>query len=307
MSANFATAAALASRQNGRVAWRQLVAAGINRHTIQRWLRDGRLHRVHHGVYAVGHLAPSLTGAYTAAVLACGAGAVISHRAAAHLMGLVRGTAPPPEVTVPTTAGRRRPGIVIHRVAALDVRDVSMLDDVPITTVARILLDLAPRTSVERLTRMCHEAWVRHRVGRPEIDACIARNPTRKGATRLRLALGGDVILSELERAFLELLRAHGLPLPRTNIDHLGDKVDCRWEALDVTVELLSYRFHATRRAFEQDLARRRRSHHLAFSHGDVFERGSSTIAELRPILDTRPPTADAARGRAILPAGPAP
>jgi hypothetical protein len=288
MSGNFATTAAIAARQHGRVAWRQLIAAGIDRHTIQRWLVDGRLQSVHDGVYAVGHRAPSLRGDYMAAVLACGDRAVIAHRAAAYLMRLLRGAAPPPEVAVPTTSGRRRHGIIIHRVARLSARDVAVLDDIPITTVPRILLDLAPVTRPTELTRLCHEAWVHHRVGPREVEECIARNPTMKGAARLRRALGADVVLSVLEAAFLRLLRAHALPLPRTNIDHRGDKVDCHWPSLDLTIELLSYRFHATRRAFEEDVARRRRSSHVAFSYGDVIERGPQTIAELRRILDAR-------------------
>jgi hypothetical protein len=72
------------------------------------------------------------------------------------------------------------------------------------------------------------------------------------------------------------------LPAPRTNVSQRGDKVDCHWPELGLTVELLSYRFHASRRAFEADVARRRRSNHVAFTWGDVFERGGRTIAELK-------------------------
>jgi hypothetical protein len=78
------------------------------------------------------------------------------------------------------------------------------------------------------------------------------------------------------------LLRAHGLPLPRTNIDHLGDKVDCHWPQLDLTVDLQSYRYHATHQVFEDDVARRRRSGHVAYTYGDVVERAAATIADLR-------------------------
>ena len=286
MSSNYARTAALAAGQQGRVAWWQLTDAGIDRHAIQRWLADGRLHHVHHGVYAVGHAAPSVHGDYMAAVLACGKGAVLSHRAAAHLVRLLRNVAAPaPEVTVPTTAGRSRSGIVIHRVRALHRLDTTTVDDIPIATVPRILLDLAPATPPQQLTRICHEAWVHHRVGPREVEACISRNPTRKGAARLRHALGSEVTLSRLESGFLTLLRGHDLPLPRTNIDRRGDKVDCHWPHLDLTIELLSYRFHATRAAFENDVARRRRSAHIAFTYGDVFERGAATIAEVRGLL----------------------
>lgn len=278
----------IAERQHGRIAWEQLIAAGCDDGRVQRWLDDGRLRRVHHGVYAVGHAAPSLRGDYMAAVLAAGAGAVLSHLAAAHMLALLPGAPPRPEITVPTLAGRGRPGIVIHRVRTLDPRDVAKLDRVPITTVPRVLLDLAPRLDATRLTRACHEAWIHHRTGPQRVEACIARNPAKPGAAKLRRALGSDVTLSALEDGFLALLRANALPPPRTNIDHRGDKVDCRWPEHDLTVELLSYRFHASRRAFEADVARRRRSDHLAFTYGDVFERGRETIAEIAVALRVR-------------------
>jgi hypothetical protein len=285
MTSNFDTTWRLAARQHGRVTWQQLVSRGVSRHTIQQWLEDGRLHKVHHGVYAVGHPGRSLHGDYMAAVLACGEDAALSHFAAAHLARLIRAERPPrPEVTVATTAGRARPAIVIHRVKALPERDLAWVQG--ITTVARTLLDLAPRLSSEQLARAGHEAWVRHRVGPRHVEACIARNPTKPAIAKLRRALGADYTLSDLETGFLALLREHGLPLPRTNIVKHTDTVDCHWPALDITVELLSFGFHATRYAFEQDVARRRRSNHIAFGWGDVFERGAQTIAELRDVLE---------------------
>ncbi|HVF77969.1 MAG TPA: hypothetical protein VNA28_06710 [Solirubrobacteraceae bacterium] len=220
-----------------------------------------------------------------AAVLAGGAGAVLSHRAAAHRLGLLRRPPRLPEITVPTLDHRRRPGILIHRVAMLDPLDVSVLDGIPITIVPRVLIDLAPSTAPDELARLCHEAWVHHRTKPADIERCIARNPRKHGIRKLRLAMGADVLLSELERGFIRLLKRHRLPIPRTNIDHNGDKVDCHWPHLGLTVELLSYRFHASRQAFERDVARRRRSSHLAYTYGDVFERGAQTIAELRPRL----------------------
>jgi hypothetical protein len=184
-------------------------------------------------------------------------------------------------VTIAVGNGRTCADVVIHR-SALDPLDVSTLEGVPITIVPRVLLDLTPSTTPKELTRLCHEAWVRHACGPQRIEACIARNPGKPGATKLRRALGTDVTLSVLEDAFLSLLAAHRLALPRTNIDHNGDKVDCHWPQFGLTVELLSYRYHATRHAFERDVARRRRSHHVAYTYGDVTERGAQTAAELR-------------------------
>jgi hypothetical protein len=262
-----------------------LLAAGIDRNRIDRWLADGRLRQVYRGVYAVGHDAPSRRADYLAAVLCGGEGAVLSHRAAAYLMGLLRGAAPAPEITVASTAGRKQRGLVVHRVAVIDPLDVSIHDGIPITIVPRILLDLAPRLPADDLGRACHEAWVRYRTTTRQIEHCIARSPRRHGIRKLRTALGADVVLSEMERAFLALLRQQHLPRPRTNVDHQGDKVDCHWPELGVTVELISFRYHATRQGFEADVARRRRSNHVAYTYGDVFERAAATIADLRPRL----------------------
>jgi hypothetical protein len=219
-------------------------------------------------------------------VLAGGQGAELSHAPAAHVFKLTRARRPPPpEITVPTLHHRRRPGIVIHRVKALHPYDTTEHEGIPITSVPRVLLDLAPRLPPPDLARACHEAWVHHRTTPLHVEATIARDPNKPGIAKLRRALGSDVTLSDLEDAFLILLRQHGLPLPRTNIDRHGDKVDCFWPAHNLTIELLSYRFHATRDGFEKDVARRRRSHHTAFTWGDVVERPAATATELRQLL----------------------
>jgi hypothetical protein len=140
---------------------------------------------------------------------------------------------------------------------------------------------MTPRLSAAHLTRACHEGWIRHKVTPAHIQACIARNPHKPGGAKLLAAAGTDATLSDLEDGFLALLRKNHIPRPRTNIDHRGDKVDCHWPRIGLTVELLSYTFHASRQAFEADVARRRRSNHLAFTRGDVFERGAQTVAEL--------------------------
>jgi predicted transcriptional regulator of viral defense system len=179
------TMAGIAARQHGRIANAQLIAAGVDRDRIKRWSAGGRLRRVHHGVHAVGHTAPSLHAELIAAVLACGDGAVVSHRSAGHALGVLRAPPSRPEVTVPTTAGRGRPGIVVHRVRALDARDTSTLHGIPLTTVPRVLLGLAPHLTAGDLARACHEAWIRHDLAPALVEACVARNPAKKGAANL--------------------------------------------------------------------------------------------------------------------------
>jgi hypothetical protein len=277
MGGKFDIAVRKASTQHGRVSWQQLVDEGIDDDAIQRWLDDHRLQPVHHGIYAVGHVAPSPDGDLMAAVLACGDGAKASHASTAYLLGVFRTPPAEPEITVPTLAGRSRNGINVHRVSHLHHLDTMRWRGIPTTTGARMLLDLAPRTPLTELTRAYHELWVRKRARPEQIEACIARNPRKPGASKLRSAIGSDATLSGLEDGFLALLRTHRLPRPRTNIDHEGDKVDCHWPEYGVTIELVSFRYHATRHAFEQDVARRRRSNHIQYSWGDVFERGTQT------------------------------
>jgi hypothetical protein len=285
MDTLFDAIAQRASRQHGRISHAQLLSAGVDRSRIKRWRADGRLRPVHRGVYAVGHVAPSALADLTAAVLACGDEARASHRSTLHARGVLKDRPPKPEVSVPTAGGRRQPRIVVHRRATFAPGDTMTFEGIRMTSVARALLDVAPSLDPEALCQACHEAWVRCRVSPPQIEACIARNPAKPGGARLRLACRADPTLSDLERGFLRLLREHNLPLPRTNINRNGDKVDCHWPRLGLTVELLSYGFQETRWAFETDTARRRRSNHLAFTWGDVFERGDQTAAELAPLL----------------------
>ena len=287
MGALFEAVARIAGRQHGRISHAQLLDVGVGLDRIKRWRADGRLRRVYRGVYAVGHAAPSLYADLMGAVLAGGRGAVVSHRSAAHALGLVRVRPRLPEISVPAPGGRSQRRVVVHRAQLLTPGDSTNLERIPMTSVPRVLLDLAPALTPPELCRAAHEGWVRHGTTPARVKACIARNPTKKGGPKLLRAIGSDVTLSDLEDGFLELLARHDLPRPRTNIDHAGDKVDCHWTDLGLTIELLSFRFHGTRRAFEDDVARRRRSNHLAYTWGDVFERGDRTAAELAPLLGT--------------------
>jgi predicted transcriptional regulator of viral defense system len=112
--------ARIAARQYGVVTHRQLLAAGLGRSAISKRAGRGRLHRLHRGVYAVGHVAFDIERHWMAAVLACGDGAVLSHGSAAAHWGLLRPFDGPVEVSVPSNDGyRQRPGIRLHRCASL--------------------------------------------------------------------------------------------------------------------------------------------------------------------------------------------
>jgi hypothetical protein len=285
MGSQFDAVARKAGRQHGRISHMQLLAAGVDRDRVKRWRADGRLRPVYRQVYAVGHEASFPLADLMAAVLACGEGARASHLSVLHARGVIKRAPPKPEVSVTSPGGRRQRGIAVHRRMSFPPGDTITFERIAMTTVARALLDVAPSLEPSALCRACHEAWVRCHVTPAQIEACIARNPKKPGAAKLRRAYGADATLSEMEAGFLQLLDRHGLPRPRTNIDLAGDRVDCHWPSHGLTIELHSYRFHATRWGYENDNARRRRSRHLPFTWGDVFERGDRTAAELRALL----------------------
>ena len=170
-------------------------------------MRKGSLLPEFRGVYRVGHRAPSLEARYLAAVFACGEGALLSGRAAAYLYGLIKGTAPPPEVTAPTE--RRVTGVTTHRSRTLDPRDATIVRGIPATTIPRTLVDLAASLTFDELARACHEADVRYRLRPRQVDAVLERGVrTPRARAALRAVLHGEahVTLSKLERGFLALL-----------------------------------------------------------------------------------------------------
>ena len=269
-----ATLAALAGRSHRVVTREQLLAAGITSDEIKHRLSLGALLREHRGIYRVGHRAPSVEARYLAAVWACGDGAVLSGRAAAHLWGLIKGRAPAPEVTAPKL--RRVEGVATKRSQAIEA---TTHRGIPITTVPRTLVDLAAHLTLDALARACHEAGVKHDTTPRQVEAILAKRGRTRGAARLRAVTSGDVhvTLSKLERAFLKLLREAGLPLPQTNKRAHGRRVDCRWPDHRLTVELDSYRYHRSRHAWEQDRrrereARARGDEFRRYTYGDVLE-----------------------------------
>jgi hypothetical protein len=280
----------IASRQHGVVARAQLLAAGVTRREIARRLQSGALLIEFRGVYRVGHRAPSVEARYMAAVLACGEGALLSGRAAGHLLGVLKGPAPPPEVTAPKQ--RRIEGITIKRSRRVHSLDATTWHGIPTTTVPRTLVDLAARLSLDDLARACHEAGVRYQTSPAQVEQVLARRPSTPGAANLRAVLRGDahVTLSKLEHRFLALLKANGLPMPETNRPAGGRRVDCRWPDHHLTVELDSYRYHGSRHAWEHDRRREREAYARGdefrrYTYGDVFEDSRLMLAELRQLL----------------------
>jgi very-short-patch-repair endonuclease len=254
---------ALANSQHGVVSRVQLRALGASAEMIDAWIASGRLIVVHRGVYAVGHRVLSVEAQWMAGVLAGGEGAALSHRAAGdlwQLTGLRRALA---DVTVPRRR-RSRPGIHF-REHPLPADEVTTCSGIPVTTVARTLLDLAAVVTRARLEQAIGIAEARQLADSPSLGDLIGRYPGRRGMAALRAVLcesrvEGGITRSELEVAFLEFLDRRRLPKPEVNpVVALGTRrleVDCLWRSVRLVVELDSRAHHGDWEAAERDRSR---------------------------------------------------
>ncbi|HEY2603692.1 MAG TPA: DUF559 domain-containing protein [Thermoleophilaceae bacterium] len=257
MTTRLGRAAELATRQGGAVAAWQLYTLGLGRGAVEYWAASGRLHRMYPGVYALGHRAVAWKGRLAAGVLACGPEAVLSHRSAAAWWALLPSERARVDVTAPTR--HRLRGIDAHR-CRLDRRDRTVHEDIPITTIARTLLDLAEVESRSRLAKAVETAERRGLFDLQAIDDTLTRNPGRHGHKPLRSLLSNyrdaPTTRSDLEIAFLKLLADEHLPRPQSNALVGAYEVDMLWEDRRVIVELDTWDFHGTHEAFERDRAR---------------------------------------------------
>jgi len=250
--------AVLASRQHGVVAYWQLIRLGFSRREIARMAEKDQLHRLHRGVYAVGHPNVSLEGRYMAATLACGEGAVLSHWSAAghwELLGVRQGA----EIHV-SAPGHRRPTAAIkaHWVPGLDGRDCTLRDRIPVTTVARTLLDLGAIATPKQLQRATNQAERKGLLAESAVRELIERNRGRKGikefvAVTAAVNASTHRTRSDLEVAFLNFCRGYRLPTPVNNGKVGGFEVDMHWPGTKLIVELDDYEYHRTPTSFEKD------------------------------------------------------
>ncbi len=250
--------AELARRQHGVVSARQLRELGYSTSTVSDAARRGRLHPIHRGVYAVGHAALTWEGYCLAAVLAR-PGSVASHKTGAWIHGLLRYRPGTFHLTAPTRQRAKR-DFTVH-FARLAPEDQDVVDGIPVTSVARTFLDLAPTESTGRLHRMMDRAEDRKTFDLRRFDRLLARTGGHRGRVKLRHALDTFkpeqvVLRSDLERRFRRLVLAAGLPTPQTNVVVEGYELDAYWEAEGFAVELDSYATHGSPRSFEADRQR---------------------------------------------------
>ncbi len=261
----------LALRQHGVFGLHQLRELGLAPAAVRARCATGRLHRIHRGVYSlVPRELLKREGLYMAAVLACGPGAVLSHRSAARLHELRNYGYYRVEVTVPGRSTRTHSGVVVHRSTTLSKPDVTVVNHIPVTTLARTLFDIAELVTARQLERAFDQADIMQLLDLNEINDQLARNPNRPAGKAVRHLLqthyiGSTPTDNDFEDAFLALTRSLGLPdpTPQFYVDP-GDgeppmRVDFAWPDRKIAVETDGNRTHGTRNAFESDRRRDQR------------------------------------------------
>jgi hypothetical protein len=256
---------ALAVRQHGVVGLSQLRELGLSARAVQHRAARRRFHRIHRGVYAIGY--PKLTGhgQWMAAVLACGPRAVLSHRSAAGLWGLRPDNRLKSDVSLPSPSARIKQAIEVHRSVTLTPDDMTTVEGIPCTTLARTLVDLGDVVNRRAVERAVEQAEVLRLFDLREIERAIERAGPRRGTGLLSSVLddlnGPTLTESELEEAFLALCRAAALPTPEVNAwmtlpNGSAIKVDFLWRDERLAVETDGHPFHRTRQSRERDTKR---------------------------------------------------
>jgi very-short-patch-repair endonuclease len=257
--------ARIAARQRGVVTRDQLYGLGFSYAQVKRRLGLGRLHHVHHNVYAVGHRSLTSQAHLMAALLSVGPRAFLSHRTAAAVWGLRAVNIRDIELTLPGTGGRRHTGLTVHRTQTQPhPDDVRTRGDLRVSSVPRLLIELAGRETAAELERLVTEA-VHKRLLRPDsrdglatLETTLARHPRHPGMATLTAVLATyrrtESSKSGLERAFDRLLAAHPeIPDPQRNIDIDHWEIDRFWPEHNLAVELDGRPYHIAVGEMERD------------------------------------------------------
>ncbi len=272
-----------------------LLKLGLSRDQIDDRLRTGSLEPAHRGVYLLGGAPRTREQRWAAAVLACGPTAVLSHLSAAALWALTEIDPVVIDVSLASRGKRTRQGIRVHRPRRLEPEDTTDHEGIPVTTVARTLIDLAVIVSTRSLERLLDEAEYLRLLDPDDLDRALQRNEGRVGVVRLRRLLsrhnpGATRTRSPLEEAFLLLTREAGLPQPLVN-EPLGPyTIDFLWSEQRVAVETDGRAAHGRLSARERDHRRDAWLHAngyvpLRFSYTQVTSRPGEVLAALRPRL----------------------
>ncbi len=258
----------LATRQHGVVSAKQLVALGFSRRLLVAEADRGRLLPLHQGVYAVGHRRLTWHGRCWAAVLGAEANevdevvwpAAASHGSAAYLWGLYRFAPETIDVTAPIRRRATRE-FRVHFSSILATEDRLEHEGLPVTSVPRLLLDLAIRARPDQVDRLLERAEELELLDLHAVEDVLDRAGGHRGRGRLRRALAlyqpdPSFTRSRFEKQFRRRVIAAGLPAPSMNFNYAGYELDAYWPDLRFVVELDLFETHGTRAAFERDHVR---------------------------------------------------
>ena len=249
-------AARVAARQRTIVSCEQLAACGMGSEAIRHRNSAGRLHVVFHGVYSFGCGELPPLAREQAALLACGEGAFLSHRSAAFVWGMRKIAPATVEITVVGRSRASRKGIRVHRIRAIDDREVRHHAGLWVSSPARAVLEVAAVAPGE-LVDVIDEGLARRVLDRRELERVLARNRPCRGAARLAALLGDETAMaitrSKAEKAFLRLMRDAGLPRPEVNVEFGSYVPDFMWRRERLIVELDSPTFHGGPGTFQND------------------------------------------------------
>jgi very-short-patch-repair endonuclease len=246
--------ATVALPQGGHITRTQLLGLGLTCRQIDYRVRIGRLINVHRGVYAVGVLPSNPIDRARGALLAAGPHSALARWSAAAYWGLARNW--PTTVELVSAADRRHRAIRIEVSERLLGRDIRKIDGLRVTSPARTLLDTAPKMTSKRLTRAINDLRHDRKLTLPQLRDVVARNPRHSGSKPLKSVLEisqPEPTRSELEDAFLALLRKHRLPTPEVNVEVAGYLVDAYFPDHQLIVELDGWLTHQTKHAFTRD------------------------------------------------------
>ncbi len=263
----------------------ELRACGLTYSSITRRHARGHLHRLHTGVWAVGHPNPPREGGLLAAVKACGPTAFLSHYSAAELWGFVERLDRLPDVTVTAPARRAHPGIRTHRATRLGSEDRRVHLGIPVTSPARTLLDLAATLDRRRMRAAVRRAQGTGRVTVRQIGWALERYAGQRGSAVLRDAVssGAAPTKSERESDVLDLIIEAGGLHPDVNraLTLGGRRVipDFRWPEQKLVLEVDSTAWHEDPLARADDRERQA----LLEAHGETVLRVHWRDAVLRP------------------------
>lgn len=294
---------ARAQEQHSVVNVDDMLKCGADRVWIHRRTAEGFIVRIGPSAYRMGGVKPSFLNEAMAAVLSSRSPMLVSHRSAAYLHGFERiGDIRSIDVTVPRhRRPRHRSGIRVHESLAFDLAEPTVRNGIPVTGVARTILDCAPQ--FEQPIRLLDDALRQRIVTWEELWRCyLAHNVIGRNVRPFRRILierdGNTPPGGDFARRMADMLTGAGLPMPvfehRVVIDGHEYFLDLAWPTRMVTIECNDGGSHDTPKAFRRDPMKRNRCEqagwrYLEYTWWDMVDDSAEVVAQAAAALGCHP------------------